>query len=345
MLRCLNFTTTFRTLVIVLLVFNVSWSGAIPTPITQKTTTANNSNQITLTGVNSQTQKDGLTKRNVKVADSASYASATAKSYDPPPEYYRGTNSASKTQTAAASDSGTASFVSKPVTFPDNNGLTKYSGQDLSQKLASTYDKWQQLQGQGSAQERISVKPFGGGDSHGISSGYTHGTHSHYVDYGGAGGHGGYYGQSAEVAGGIPLDLYGGGKGSGQYVGNGGEYSYTYPEGGAHEPAVHKDWHHLTKKDLLAKSFLIPLAGAAVLGIAAAFISHPWLLQLGAVSGAPFGATVLGKRRRRRDLSAVARAVKAGIVNTSGEQANADGKLDGADIAYRAYQPKGEELE
>lgn len=44
------------------------------------------------------------------------------------------------------------------------------------------------------------------------------------------------------------------------------------------------------------KSFLIPLASAAVLGIAAALVSNPLLLQLGTVSGL---GTIVGKRKRR----------------------------------------------
>lgn len=41
------------------------------------------------------------------------------------------------------------------------------------------------------------------------------------------------------------------------------------------------------------KTLLLPLAGVALLGAAAAFVSNPVLLQLGVVSG----------KRRRRDLS------------------------------------------
>lgn len=44
----------------------------------------------------------------------------------------------------------------------------------------------------------------------------------------------------------------------------------------------------------LSKSNLLPLAGAALIGIAAALLVNPVLLQLG---------TVTGKRRRRRDVS------------------------------------------
>lgn len=44
----------------------------------------------------------------------------------------------------------------------------------------------------------------------------------------------------------------------------------------------------------LSKSHLLPLAGAALVGIAAALLVNPVLLQLG---------TVTGKRRRRRDTA------------------------------------------
>lgn len=66
-----------------------------------------------------------------------------------------------------------------------------------------------------------------------------------------------------------------------------------------HEPAAHKSHPDISQKALLAKSFLIPLASAAVLGIAAALVSNPLLLQLGTVSGVAPGAAVLGKRKRR----------------------------------------------
>lgn len=46
----------------------------------------------------------------------------------------------------------------------------------------------------------------------------------------------------------------------------------------------------------LSKSHLLPLAGAALIGIAAALLVNPVLLQLG---------TVTGKRRRRRDISQI----------------------------------------
>ena len=49
-----------------------------------------------------------------------------------------------------------------------------------------------------------------------------------------------------------------------------------------------------TIKQEITKSILIPLAGAALLGVAAAFIANPVLLHLGTVAG----------KRRRRDVSA-----------------------------------------
>lgn len=190
---------------------------------------------------------------------------------------------------------------------------------------------------------------------HGLTSGYAPGgdgghhsyhdiqpytTGGHYIDYSpthadghyGASVHSGYYGgsNSAEASA-IPFDVYGG-KGSGHYAGAGGEYSYTYPEV-PHEAATHKGHHELSQKALLAKSFLIPLASAAVLGIAAALVSNPLLLQLGTVSGVPVGAAVVGKRRRR-DLRTL-NAVKAGLV-ASERPKSAKNAAAGADMAYRA---------
>jgi len=110
---------------------------------------------------------------------------------------------------------------------------------------------------------------------------------------GGAGGggaaSGGYFGSSSVEAG-IPFDVYGSRPGHG--VGHGHysppEYVYPYPlDPHPHEVAAHKGPGHgdVSSKALLAKSFLIPLASAAVLGIAAALVSNPLLLQLGTVSG------------------------------------------------------------
>ncbi|XP_055601329.1 uncharacterized protein LOC129750127 [Uranotaenia lowii] len=73
-----------------------------------------------------------------------------------------------------------------------------------------------------------------------------------------------------------------------------------YPPTYAHEYDTHYDYqphghgysigHSHSGKDI-AKSVLIPLAGAALLGIAAALVANPVLLHLGAVG--------LGKRKRR----------------------------------------------
>uniref|UniRef100_A0A1A9X5L8 DRBM domain-containing protein n=1 Tax=Glossina brevipalpis TaxID=37001 RepID=A0A1A9X5L8_9MUSC len=90
----------------------------------------------------------------------------------------------------------------------------------------------------------------------------------------------------------VPFDVYGS---DGQYPGSGGEYSYTFPI--AQKTAPPRTRSELSHKALLAKSFLIPLASAAVLGIAAALVSNPLLLQLGTVSSA--GPVVVGKRKRR----------------------------------------------
>lgn len=120
-----------------------------------------------------------------------------------------------------------------------------------------------------------------------------------YAAGGGGAHHGGYYGSSSAEMG-IPFDVYSARPGHGahhpHYGGSGGEY--TYLEG--HDIAAHKGPPELSQKALLAKSFLIPLASAAVLGIAAALVSNPLLLQLGTVSGVGGGlGPVVGKRKRR----------------------------------------------
>ncbi|XP_011190265.1 uncharacterized protein LOC105217119 [Zeugodacus cucurbitae] len=367
MFRYLNFTTTPKTIVIVLVLFSISTTRAIDRASTSAAVTSK-PDQSTSLGSGSSRQTDGYIKRNIKVNDLSTSSSAAAKSYDTPPEFYRGPGSTSKTSSSASSstsasidtpyhnrDSVTASFISKPVTFPDLTGHKKYHNNDPSQQLANSFNSWQQLRGQ-SAQDRISVKPYGSNEVHGLTSGYAPGgggghyshhdirpytTGGHYIDYGpthtgghyGTSGHSGYYGgaNSAE-AGAIPFDVYGG-KGSGHYAGHGGEYSYTYPEV-PHETAAHKGHHDLSQKALLAKSFLIPLASAAVLGIAAALVSNPLLLQLGTVSALPVGATVVGKRRRR-DLRTL-QAVKAGLAPSSELPKSAKKAAGGADMAYRA---------
>lgn len=128
-------------------------------------------------------------------------------------------------------------------------------------------------------------------------------THPH-TDYG----HhtaGTYYagGGGSAVGDGVPFDVYGGsgGGGKGHYAGSGGEYSYTYSD--MQDTAAHKTFPDFSHKALLAKSFLIPLASAAVLGIAAALVSNPLLLQLGTVSGVAAPGAVLGKRKRRSTSS------------------------------------------
>uniref|UniRef100_A0A1A9ZAY9 Uncharacterized protein n=1 Tax=Glossina pallidipes TaxID=7398 RepID=A0A1A9ZAY9_GLOPL len=100
------------------------------------------------------------------------------------------------------------------------------------------------------------------------------------------------YSVGSEMEENIPFDVYGA---DGQYPGSGGEYSYTFPI--AQKSIASKNRSELSHKALLAKSFLIPLASAAVLGIAAALVSNPLLLQLGTVSSA--GPIVVGKRKRR----------------------------------------------
>ena len=109
----------------------------------------------------------------------------------------------------------------------------------------------------------------------------------------------GYYGSSS-VAEGIPFDVYGNKNHHYSGAGEAGGHDYaSYHYTDVHEPAAHKTHPEISQKALLAKSFLIPLASAAVLGIAAALVSNPLLLQLGTVSGVAPGATIIGKRKRR----------------------------------------------
>lgn len=116
-----------------------------------------------------------------------------------------------------------------------------------------------------------------------------------------AGGASGAYFGSTSVEAGIPFDVYGSRPGHGLSHGHypTAEYVHPYPLD-HHEIASHKGpggHGEGSSKALLAKSFLIPLASAAVLGIAAALISNPLLLQLGTVSG--LGNAFVGKRKRR----------------------------------------------
>lgn len=82
------------------------------------------------------------------------------------------------------------------------------------------------------------------------------------------------------------------------------DYGYSPYPVDSHEIVSHKGTPELSPKALLAKSFLIPLASATVLGIAAALVSNPLLLQLAPVPGIGVGVgvgpPVVGKRRRRR---------------------------------------------
>lgn len=149
---------------------------------------------------------------------------------------------------------------------------------------------------------------FGGGATQTAHIQTPHGHASyayegHPYEYAGVGaGHGSYYGGSSAETG-IPFDVYGSRPvhASHHHVhypgpSAGGEYAYLEP----HELATHKGHPELSQKALLAKSFLIPLASAAVLGIAAALVSNPLLLQLGTVSGLGGGfAPAVGKRKRR----------------------------------------------
>ncbi|TMW52863.1 hypothetical protein DOY81_002066 [Sarcophaga bullata] len=311
---------------------------------------------------------DGLTNHNIKAADQTAASntlSAAIKSYDPPPEFYRGPGSTGHYTTTVTPPSSyyggnykpSNEFIShsKPIAFPDtyngnkhDNHNNKYNAAaaaggggipDNSDDvhLANSYNTWQHLKDKvsgllhkkGTLQDRISVGHYGT-SAHGIGSGgsssssgitgsdgYTYESRpyggqapTHHVEYipvhanyGGSSpptAHAsGYYGSSS-VAEGIPFDVYGNKNHhySGAAEAGGHDYaSYSYTD--VHEPAVHKTHPDISQKALLAKSFLIPLASAAVLGIAAALVSNPLLLQLGTVSGIAPGATIIGKRKRR----------------------------------------------
>ncbi|XP_017060648.1 uncharacterized protein LOC108100994 [Drosophila ficusphila] len=231
---------------------------------------------------------EGVSDRTENQLDLA--GSATAKSFEPPPEFYRGPGSGS------SSSSGSSSHPSLG---------------SVGESLSETYNNWRA--GSGNFQDRISVGHYGaaGGVASGVAShsptvgSFESNSHPYPYEYshasgGGAnlGGGGAYFGSSSVEAG-IPFDVYGSRPGHG--VGHGHysppEYAYPYPLD-PHEIAAHKGPGHgeLSSKALLAKSFLIPLASAAVLGIAAALVSNPLLLQLGTVSGL---GTIVGKRKRR----------------------------------------------
>ncbi|XP_064553853.1 uncharacterized protein LOC135439147 [Drosophila montana] len=213
-----------------------------------------------------------------------------AKSYDPPPEFYRGPG------TTSGSGSSTASQTT-------GVGSGTQLG-NVGESLSEAYNKWRQSTA--SQHERISVGHFGAGLGTHIQSPHGHASYAyegHPYEYVGGAGHGGYYGGSGSSAeAGIPFDVYGTRPGHGSHhvqhypSTGGGEYAYL----DAHDIASHKGPAELSQKALLAKSFLIPLASAAVLGIAAALVSNPLLLQLGTVSGVGGGfAPVVGKRKRR----------------------------------------------
>ncbi|XP_043662937.1 glycine, alanine and asparagine-rich protein [Drosophila teissieri] len=225
--------------------------------------------------------------------------SATAKSFEPPPEFYRGPGS------------GGGLEANRPISSSGHPALGS-----VGESLSDTYNRWRA--GGASLQDRISVGPYGVagvGSSHAPNVGsfessshpypyeYSHGSGGGVGGAGLAGGAGGagsgaYFGSSSVEAG-IPFDVYGSRPGHG--VGHGHysppEYAYPYPLE-HHEVAAHKGpgYGDVSSKALLAKSFLIPLASAAVLGIAAALVSNPLLLQLGTVSGL---GTIVGKRKRR----------------------------------------------
>ncbi|XP_023170290.1 uncharacterized protein LOC111599008 [Drosophila hydei] len=216
-----------------------------------------------------------------EVANRLDYAGTNiAKSYDPPPEFYRGPGT---TVTSSGSSSSTVSGTS---------GLGSAQLGSVGESLSEAYNKWRQSAGQ---HDRISVGHYGGGAGQAAHIQTPHGHASyayegHPYEYAGvAAGHGGYYGGSSAESG-IPFDVYGSRPVHGSHhqvhypgpsAGGGSEYAYLE----SHELASHKGPPELSQKALLAKSFLIPLASAAVLGIAAALVSNPLLLQLGTVSG------------------------------------------------------------
>ncbi|KAH8281854.1 hypothetical protein KR054_003360, partial [Drosophila jambulina] len=212
-------------------------------------------------------------------------SSVAAKSFEQPPEFYRG-----------------------PGSSPNNH----YSLGSVGESLSETYNRWQGLgNSQGVLQERISVghhqSSAGAVTPHAAPVGsFETNSHPYPYEYShsnagvgpglAAGGASGAYVGSSSVEAGIPFDVYGSRPGHSHY--SAAEYAYPFHLD-HHEVATHKGpgYGEGSSKALLAKSFLIPLASAAVLGIAAALISNPLLLQLGTVSG--LGAPFVGKRKRR----------------------------------------------
>ncbi|KAH8300378.1 hypothetical protein KR018_000613 [Drosophila ironensis] len=237
--------------------------------------------------------------------------SAAAKSYDPPPEFYRGPGS-----TSTKTDSAAASFISKPIgSLPPTGGHTSGGSQtsSLNENLSEAYDNWRRGGGVG-LQDRISVGHYGSSGTAGKS--YAYDSHPYPYDYGPAHGHG-YeagpvpgHGYSSSGEAGVPYHLYRPRPDHVHYPGPSVDYSYSSYPADSHEIVSHKGTPDISPKALLAKSFLIPLASATVLGIAAALVSNPLLLQLAPVPGIGVGVGVgppiVGKRRRRR------RAIKSG---------------------------------
>ncbi|XP_034099350.1 uncharacterized protein LOC117564603 [Drosophila albomicans] len=261
--------------------------------------TQNSSSTVVWEPSNGNTGNGNTNKREVDYA-----GTNIAKSYDPPPEFYRGPGS--------TGSSGSGSYVGSTGIGSVSGGGGQQLG-SVGESLSDAYNKWRNSAG---VQQRISVGHYGGGAGGGIASHVpsTHGPVSyayegHPYEYAGGvgggggshhgGGGGGYYGSSSAEAG-IPFDVYGSRPSHvshhSHYGSTGGEYAYLEP----HDLASHKGPPELSQKALLAKSFLIPLASAAVLGIAAALVSNPLLLQLGTVSGVGGGlGPVVGKRKRR----------------------------------------------
>ncbi|EDW52142.1 glycine-rich cell wall structural protein 1 [Drosophila sechellia] len=240
-------------------------------------------------------QDEAVSQRSGNQLDLA--GSAIAKSFEPPPEFYRGPGS------------GGGLEKNTPISSSGHPSLGS-----VGESLSDTYNKWRA--GGANPQDRISVGPYGAGgvgashapnvgsfesNSHPYPYEYSHGSEGGRVGGAGLGGgaaSGAYFGSSSVEAG-IPFDVYG--SRPGHAVGHGhyspAEYAYPYTLD-HHEIAAHKGpgYGDVSSKALLAKSFLIPLASAAVLGIAAALVSNPLLLQLGTVSGL---GTIVGKRKRR----------------------------------------------
>ncbi|XP_017010827.2 uncharacterized protein [Drosophila takahashii] len=232
--------------------------------------------------------------------------SAAAKSYDPPPEFYRGPGSST-----SKLDSTAAGFISKPISSlppAGGGGHIGYGGaqtSSLNENLSEAYDKWRLG---GNIHDRISVGHYASSGSGGKSYGYE--SHPYPYDYGSSNGHG-YdqgpapgHGYSSSGEAGVPYHVYRPRPEPGHYPGPPVDYSYSSYPIDSHEIVSHKGSPELSPKALLAKSFLIPLASATVLGIAAALISNPLLLQLAPVPGIGVGVgvgpSVVGKRRRRR---------------------------------------------